>query len=179
VTRARVLELASAFAAGLVFALGLGVAGMTRPSKVIAFLDPSGRWDPSLALVMGAAVAVTLGSFVLVLRRASPVLASRFLLPAARGLDARLFFGSAVFGAGWGLSGICPGPAVVSLVTAAWPLALFAAAMAAGMLAAERLVPLAFSPREEAPATGRTATEATVDPTTSLPLPVTGDTTCG
>ena len=106
-----------AFASGLVFAAGLGLGGMTQPAKVMDFLDVTGAWDPSLALVMLGAIAV----HALVVwwgRRAErPLLADRFTLPSARGIDARLLAGAALFGLGWGAAGFCPGPALVSVVT--------------------------------------------------------------
>ena len=146
----------AAFGAGLLFAAGLGVAGMTRPSKVIGFLDLFGSWDPSLALVMGGAVAVGLVSFPFILRRASPFLASRFFLPARRAVDARLFFGSALFGVGWGLAGVCPGPAIVAAVSGAVPILLFVATMALGIVAADRFLP-ERNAGEEVAATGSPA----------------------
>ena len=126
---------AAAFVAGLVFAVGLGIAGMTRPSKVIAFLDVTGRWDPSLALVMGGAVAVGLAGFAVVFRRGSPLLAPAFVLPRRHETDRSLLLGSAIFGAGWGLAGVCPGPALVALLSGAPALVVFVAAMATGFLA--------------------------------------------
>lgn len=107
----------AAFASGLLFALGLGLAGMMDPRKVQGFLDLFGRWDPSLMLVMGGAVTVTLLSFPLIFRRKSPLFDEHFALPAARKADARLLGGSVLFGAGWALSGLCPGPALANLVS--------------------------------------------------------------
>jgi uncharacterized membrane protein YedE/YeeE len=112
---------------------------MTRPSKVIGFLDLFGRWDASLALVMGSAVCVGLVAFRLILRRPAPLLASRFILPAARGVDNGLLPGAGLFGVGWGLSGLCPGPALAALVTGAPGFLIFVATMAAGAVAANRL----------------------------------------
>lgn len=103
----------ASFAAGLVFGLGLIVAGMANPAKVLGFLDLAGAWDPSLALVMGGAVAVGAGAFALMKRRTRTLLGAPVLLPTGRGIDPRLVLGSLVFGLGWGLSGICPGPALV------------------------------------------------------------------
>jgi uncharacterized membrane protein YedE/YeeE len=94
----------AAFASGLVFALGLGLSGMAQPSKVLGFLDVAGRWDPSLAFVMGGAVLLGLVSFAPILRRPAPLLEPRFHLPEKRGIDARLLAGAALFGVGWGLS---------------------------------------------------------------------------
>ena len=127
------MELLSAFVLGLIFALGLGVGGMTQPTKVIGFLDVAGKWDATLAFVMGGAVAVTLLMFPLILKRQHPVLAERFFLPLKRQIDLPLVLGAALFGIGWGLSGYCPGPAIVSLVTASRPVLVFVAFMTCGL----------------------------------------------
>lgn len=103
--------------AGLIFGLGLGVAQMSNPSKVQAFLDVTGDWDPSLAFVMGGAVAVTLLGFRLVRRRGRPLLDDRFHWPLLSHVDGQLILGAALFGVGWGLSGYCPGPAVSTLLS--------------------------------------------------------------
>ncbi len=121
------------FLSGLVFALGLGISGMTQPAKVIGFLDLFGRWDPSLAFVMGGAIAA---HFVFARRAArggAPRLAPRFELPLQTDIDARLVVGAALFGVGWGLSGLCPGPAVVSSVAGAPGTLVFVAAMLASI----------------------------------------------
>ena len=102
----------AALAAGLLFGLGLAVAQMTNPLKVLAFLDIFGNWDPSLALVMGGAVAVTLVGFRLVLRQPAPLFDTKFHLPTRRDLDRNLLLGAALFGTGWGIAGFCPGPVV-------------------------------------------------------------------
>jgi uncharacterized membrane protein YedE/YeeE len=104
---------AASFLAGLVFGLGLIVAGMANPAKVLGFLDLAGAWDPSLALVMGGAVAVGAGAFALMRRRTRTLLGSPVLLPTASRIDRRVLIGSLAFGVGWGLAGICPGPALV------------------------------------------------------------------
>src|SRR5690606_29474119 len=107
--------LVSATVAGVVFALGLALGGMTLPSRVIAFLDVTGDWDPSLALVMLGAVAVYAPGYRWLLRRRSaPLHAPRYQIPETRTLDLRLVAGSALFGLGWGLAGYCPGPGLVS-----------------------------------------------------------------
>lgn len=126
---------AVAFACGLVFAVGLGLAGMTDPARVIGFLDVFGRWDPTLAFVMGGAVAITAAAFPAVLRRKRPVLASEFALPRQRRVDGALVLGAATFGVGWALAGYCPGPAIVSLATRSPGVALFVAAMTVGLAA--------------------------------------------
>jgi uncharacterized membrane protein YedE/YeeE len=125
-----------AFVAGLLFALGLGVAGMTNPAKVLAFLDMfGGNWDPSLMFVMGGAILVYAPVYQLVKARDAPKFAERFHWPTAKDIDVNLVLGSALFGIGWGLAGLCPGPAVVAITTGATPFLVFAAAMLAGMLA--------------------------------------------
>jgi uncharacterized membrane protein YedE/YeeE len=125
--------------AGLVFGLGLVISGMVNPAKVQNFLDIFGQWDPSLAFVMGGAVVVAFVGFRLTLRRARPVLAARFDLPTRRDIDARVIVGPAIFGVGWGLAGLCPGPALASLTTGGAAALVFVAAMAVGMWGARRL----------------------------------------
>jgi len=128
-----VLRMLAALVSGSLFGAGLAVSGMINPEKVLGFLDLAGRWDPTLAFVMGGALLVALPAFRLVLRRESPLLAPRFDLPAKREVDARLILGSAVFGVGWGLGGFCPGPAVAALVTGRGAVIAFVLAMLAGM----------------------------------------------
>ncbi len=123
----------SEFVVGLVFGLGLIVSGMTDPGKVQGFLDLAGLWDPSLAFVMGGAIAVGIFAFALAKKRTRSVLGGAMHLPSAKDIDRRLVIGSLVFGAGWGLAGFCPGPAIVS-AGAGQPKALvFVLAMLAGM----------------------------------------------
>jgi len=124
-----------AFSCGLLFAIGLSVAGMTRPSKIIAFLDVTGDWDPSLALVMVGAIAVYAVAHRLSLHRSKPLLAEAFERPRRTDIDFRLVAGAVVFGIGWGASGYCPGPVVVSLGAASLPALWVAGGMVAGMLA--------------------------------------------
>ncbi len=133
---------ASAFAVGLLFGLGLLVSGMADPAKVLAFLDVTGRWDLSLALVMAGAVAISAAGYRLARRRGRPVLAPRLDVPARHDLDGRLITGAALFGLGWGLVGLCPGPALTILTVAPAEAVTFVAAMVAGMLLF-RLVPAA------------------------------------
>jgi uncharacterized membrane protein YedE/YeeE len=118
---------------GVVFALGLGVSGMTRPEKVLAFLDVGGRWDPSLAFVMIGAIAVHGVLLRFILRRAEPLLVPAFAIPTRRDIDAPLLLGAAIFGIGWGLAGLCPGPAVTALASGRFAAAAFVLAMLAGM----------------------------------------------
>ncbi len=118
---------------GAVFALGLVVSGMTDPHRVTAFLDVGGHWDPTLAFVMIGAIAVHAPLAYVIGRRRRPVFAPMFHLPQRAAVDVRLIAGAAVFGVGWGLSGYCPGPALVSLGTAATPVLVFVGAMLAGI----------------------------------------------
>ncbi|WP_322981866.1 DUF6691 family protein [Pseudomonas sp. C11] len=124
----------SAFACGVLFGLGLLLAGMADPSKVLAFLDLAGAWDPSLALVMVAAIGVAALPMTLARRRSRALLGGAMQLPTRRDLDARLIGGSLLFGVGWGIAGICPGPALAILLSGHWQALLFVAAMLAGML---------------------------------------------
>jgi len=126
-------RLVVAFACGVLFAVGLGISGMTHPSKVLAFLDFAGDWDPSLALVMGSGVLVNLVLFRRATRRGAPLLAPSFYLTTRTAVDASLVGGAALFGVGWGLGGFCPGPALVSVVTGATPVVAFVVAMLASM----------------------------------------------
>jgi uncharacterized membrane protein YedE/YeeE len=109
------LRNAAALGSGVVFGLGLSLAQMTNPDKVLNFLDISGHWDPSLLLVLGGAVTLSTLAFRLVFRRGAPLWDSLFHLPVAKAIDRPLVLGSALFGLGWGLSGYCPGPAIASL----------------------------------------------------------------
>ncbi len=127
------------FLSGVMFAVGLGIANMTNPNKVIAFLDVSGSWDPSLALVMAGAVSVYFVMYQLILRRSAPVLAPGFALPTRHDIDRPLAVGAVLFGAGWGLSGFCPGPAITAAVTGDGSVLIFVLAMATGMYVFEVL----------------------------------------
>ncbi|TAK96130.1 MAG: YeeE/YedE family protein [Aquabacterium sp.] len=118
--------------AGALFGLGLAIAQMTNPLKVQNFLDVAGRWDPSLAFVMGSAVIITLAGFRLVLRRKAPLLGERFHLPTLVHIDRQLVLGSALFGIGWGLTGYCPGPALATLLSGNEEVYLFVPAMLLG-----------------------------------------------
>lgn len=127
----------SAFLCGLLFGLGLLLAGMADPAKVLAFLDLAGAWDPSLALVMVGAILTALPFFGLARGKAHGLLGGAMQLPTRRDLDRRLVLGSLVFGIGWGIAGICPGPALVGLGAGHWQAALFVLGMLAGMAAFE------------------------------------------
>lgn len=121
------------FLAGLLFGLGLILAGMTDPGKVQGFLDVTGLWDPSLLFVMGGAILVGIGAFALARRRTTAFLGGAMHLPTSRDIDRRIVIGSLVFGAGWGLAGFCPGPALVALGAGHWQALVFTLAMLAGM----------------------------------------------
>ncbi|MFH0342488.1 MAG: DUF6691 family protein [Chromatiales bacterium] len=123
----------AAFVCGLLFALGLGIAGMTQPEKIIGFLDVTGRWDPDLLWVMAAAISVTALGYRWTLRRDRPLVEAVFYLPKLGSLDVRLIAGSALFGVGWGLGGFCPGPALTSMVSGLPTVWVFVLAMAVGM----------------------------------------------
>jgi uncharacterized membrane protein YedE/YeeE len=131
-------KILAGFAAGLLFGIGLTVAQMTNPAKVLAFLDLFGAWDPSLAFVMGGAVVVTFLGFRLLRARAAPVCDGAMQWPTATGIDGRLLGGAALFGLGWGLVGLCPGPAIASLGIAPQATVLFVLAMLAGMALVRR-----------------------------------------
>lgn len=123
-----------AYLTGLVFGVGLILAGMVDPSKVIGFLDLfGGAWDPSLAFVMMGAIAVHFVLFRVITRRASPLLDARFHLPTRTDLDAKLLGGAAIFGIGWGLGGFCPGPGLTSLGAGSVAALVFTVTMALGM----------------------------------------------
>ena len=129
----------TAFVAGLIFGLGLLLAGMANPAKVLGFLDLAGAWDPSLALVMAGAIAAALLPFTLARKRQQSLLGLPMQLPNKREIDRRLIGGSLLFGIGWGIAGICPGPAVAILLTGHWQVILFVAAMLIGMALFEAL----------------------------------------
>src|SRR5690349_6275829 len=122
-----------AFVAGLVFGIGLIVSGMTDPSKIVGFLDLAGNWDPSLAFVMVGAILVGIAGHAVARRRTASFLGGAIHLPTARQTDRRLVLGSLAFGAGWGLAGFCPGPALVSFGAGYDKAAVFTLSMLTGM----------------------------------------------
>lgn len=121
------------FFVGLLFGLGLLLSGMTDPAKVLGFLDLFGMWDPSLAFVMGGAIAVGFFAFALARKRTTNFLGGALQLPKSTQIDKRLVLGGLTFGAGWGLAGFCPGPGIVSMASGEVKAAVFVAAMVAGM----------------------------------------------
>lgn len=137
----------SSLLAGLVFGLGLIVSGMANPAKVLGFLDLAGPWDPSLALVMGGAIAVGFFAFLLARNRTRSILGAEMRLPNARHIDRRLVLGSVLFGMGWGVAGFCPGPGLVALGMGETKALVFVAAMLAGMVMFEVIEKLR-SPRQ-------------------------------
>jgi uncharacterized membrane protein YedE/YeeE len=127
------LALAS-FVCGLIFGWGLLISGMTQPEKVLGFLDVFGRWDPTMGFVMAGALAISALGFVLVKRRIAPIFAAQSLWPSRTDIDRRLVAGAVLFGAGWGMVGLCPGPALENLATLSPRVIVFVVAMAAGMV---------------------------------------------
>ncbi|HEY7748506.1 MAG TPA: DUF6691 family protein [Aestuariivirgaceae bacterium] len=128
------MQIAIALMSGLLFGMGLAISGMVNPAKVLNFFDIAGSFDPSLAFVMAGSLAVTWIGYRYAWRQQAPAYASKFHLPSARDLDAKLVGGSALFGLGWGLSGFCPGPAIASLTTFSLEPVIFLVGMVAGML---------------------------------------------
>lgn len=126
-------SLAASFSSGVLFAVGLGVSGMTKPSKVVGFLDLFGAWDASLAFVMIGAIAVYLALYRVIIKRRAPLFETRFHLPTRKDLDGRLVLGAATFGVGWALGGYCPGPGLVTAASGALPAIAFVVSMAVGM----------------------------------------------
>jgi uncharacterized membrane protein YedE/YeeE len=127
------MRMMASLVCGLVFGAGLLISGMVQPTKVLGFLDIFGAWDPSLAVVMAAALAVSVPGFMLANSRARPLLATKSFWPTRRDIDRPLVVGAALFGVGWGLVGLCPGPALESLATLSPGVIVFVAAMAGGM----------------------------------------------
>ncbi|MGA9580880.1 MAG: YeeE/YedE family protein [Allosphingosinicella sp.] len=128
---------------GLLFGAGLALSDMINPARVLAFLDIAGDWDPTLAFVMGGALLPSALGYAIVRRMRRPVMAEEFCIPQNRTLDRNLLAGAALFGAGWGLVGLCPGPALAGLLFGAWQVWLFTTAMLVGMF----LHRLAAAPR--------------------------------
>jgi uncharacterized membrane protein YedE/YeeE len=127
-------------ASGLIFGLGLILGGMSDPAKVKAFLDLFGNWDPSLAFVMGGAIAVGVFAFAAGKQRETSWTGERMEIPTSKVVDARLIVGGLLFGAGWGIGGFCPGPALVALGSGLMPAAAFVAAMLVGMVVHDRFL---------------------------------------
>ncbi len=145
-----ILHRVSEFLVGLLFGLGLILSGMTDPGKVTGFLDLFGLWDPSLALVMGGAIAVGFFAFTLAKKRTTNFLGGMLRLPAKNQIDKPLIIGSLLFGAGWGLAGFCPGPALVSMASGQPKAFIFVLAMLAGMVGFELMDRFIHAPRKAA-----------------------------
>ncbi len=128
------MQVLMAFITGLIFGLGLILSGMTDPAKVVGFLDIAGAWDPSLAFVMGGAILIAAIAFYFARTRQKALLGDVMRLPTASQIDRRLVLGGLVFGAGWGLAGYCPGPALVSLANGGSKPLIFVVAMITGMV---------------------------------------------
>ena len=125
--------------AGLVFGLGLIVSGMANPAKVLGFLDLTGNWDPSLALVMGGAIGISFFAFLFAQKRSRSLIGADMRLPAGRDIDRRLVVGGLLFGVGWGIAGFCPGPGLVALGMGEVKALIFVASMLTGMIVFEFL----------------------------------------
>jgi len=136
------------FVVGLLFGLGLMLSGMTDPGKVMGFLDLFGTWDPSLALVMGGAILVGFFAFTVAKKRTSTFLGGALRLPTNTDVDKKLVMGSVLFGAGWGLAGFCPGPALVSMADGQPKALVFVLAMLVGMLGFELMDRFVHAPRK-------------------------------
>ena len=139
---------ASEFAVGLLFGMGLMLSGMTDPGKVIGFLDLFGSWDPSLALVMGGAILVGFFAFTIAKKRTTTFLGGVLRFPTNMDIDKKLVVGSLLFGAGWGLAGFCPGPALVSMADGQPKALVFVLAMLVGMLGFELMDRFIHAPRK-------------------------------
>ncbi len=133
------LQLLVALVSGFIFALGLGISGMTNPVKVYSFMDIFGRWDPTLIFVMVGAISVHFISYLVIKRQKSPVLAQAFQVPKRQDVTFALIIGSVLFGIGWGLAGYCPGPAVVSLASFEYRPIIFVLSMVVGMFLYQNL----------------------------------------
>lgn len=145
----RHMDILSSFIVGLIFGIGLILAGMTDPSKVIGFLDVAGLWDPSLAFVMGGAILVGVVAFRFARKRTAAFLGGAMRLPTRDDIDRRLVLGSLAFGVGWGMAGFCPGPALTALGTGNGKAVIFVLAMIAGMALFELADRLLHAPRRE------------------------------
>ena len=127
------MKLVVSFLLGLLFSIGLTISGMVNPNKVIGFLDLFGTWDPDLIFVMGGAVVVNVVLFRFIMKRKNPLLSPEFSLPTATDIDWRLVLGSSLFGIGWGIGGICPGPGIANLFTGEPKIIAFIISMLVGM----------------------------------------------
>ncbi len=143
------MDILSSFIVGLIFGIGLILAGMTDPSKVIGFLDVAGLWDPSLAFVMAGAILVGVVAFRFARKRSAAFFGGTMRLPSRDDIDRRLVLGSLAFGVGWGMAGFCPGPALTALGTGNGKAVIFVLAMIAGMALFELADKLLHAARRE------------------------------
>jgi uncharacterized protein len=123
----------ASFVSGVVFALGLALSGMTQPAKIIGFLDVFGNWDQSLVFVLASAVGVYYLSFQIITKRKGPIIAATFQIPTKNDVDLRTTVGALIFGVGWGISGLCPGPILTTLATATLPVVILLVSMVVGL----------------------------------------------
>lgn len=123
------------FISGLIFSIGLGLSGMLQPTKIVGFLDLFGNWDPSLIFVMAGAIIVHALAYFFIKKKESPLLSPKFFLPSKTKIDRQLLLGAGLFGIGWGISGFCPGPGLVSLASGELASLIFVASMLIGMFA--------------------------------------------
>ena len=135
------IKLLTALVSGLIFGAGLGLAGMLNPAKVAGFLDLFGNWDPSLAFVMGGGILINAAGHQIVRRRQSPLFADSFQLPLSQAIDRPLLIGSGIFGIGWGLAGLCPGPVVASLLLNPAGMIPFILLLLAGLWVGRQIAP--------------------------------------
>ena len=140
------MRLATTYLIGLLFGTGIVLSGMANPAKVLNFFDVFGAWDPSLMLVMGGAVVTTFIGYRLVLARSAPLIEPRFMLPTCTAIDARLLFGSGLFGIGWGIAGFCPGGALPAIGTGRTEVLVFVAGLVIGIVAARLVLANRASP---------------------------------
>ena len=148
------LKILPGLVVGIIFGAGLALSDMINPARVLAFLDVAGDWDPTLAFVIGGALLPSAIAYAVARRMDRPLLEAQFRIPNSRELDSNLFAGAALFGVGWGLVGLCPGPAIAGLAFGRWELWLFVAAMLAGMLlhkAPESIPTLHLKPKDLKP----------------------------
>ena len=124
----------AAFSSGLLFGAGLGLSGMTRPDRVVGFLNIGSDWDPTVLFVMAGAVAIYVPAYRIIMRRRHPVFDSKFLIPTRNDVDRRLLAGASIFGIGWGIGGICPGPSIAGLATLSAPFMVFVPSIVLGMV---------------------------------------------